>query len=240
MTLSALVVDKLSKSYGQRSAVESLSLEVGAGELVALVGANGAGKTTSLAMLSGQLVPDAGRVLIAGHEVYGEPIAARQALGVVAQDLILPPYLTIEEMAEFAAAVKETPFVEHEFRRLLRLTGLAEDGNRLIGELSHGMQRKAAWVVALVATPKVLIVDEGLAGLDATSCRAIVEEVVSQIKGGMAVLWTEHDLEGFSADLDRVLVLAKGRLVETLPGDVIRQGASKNPMAAILDRWAGS
>jgi ABC-2 type transport system ATP-binding protein len=235
---SVLNAEKLSKSYGQRSVVDELSLCVEPGELVALVGANGAGKTTTLAMLSGQLVPDAGQIKISGHEVYSDPIAARRALGYVAQDLILPPYLTIEEMAEFAVAVKERVFAEKEFRRLLELAGLADDGDRLIGELSHGMQRKAAWVVALVSAPKVLIVDEGLAGLDATSCRAIVDEVANQIKSGMAVLWTEHDLEGFSQYLDRVLVLAQGKLVETISGDVIREADARDPMSSILERWA--
>ena len=221
---SVLCVEGLCKSYGARQAVQALSLEVAAGELVALVGKNGAGKTTTLAMLSGQLVPDSGRVLIAGHDVYEAPIAARCALGYVAQDLILPPYLTIEEMAQFVVAVKGLDFPHAEYLRLLTVTGLSDDGDRLIGELSHGMQRKAAWVVALVSAPHVLIVDEGLAGLDATSSRAIVAEVARQLAKGLAVLWTEHDLQGLSQHLHRVLVMKRGRLTQSLEKDGLARG----------------
>jgi len=230
-------LDALSKAYGRRSALEALSIDVGAGELVALVGENGAGKTTALAIVSGQLVPDSGRALITGQDVFAQPIAARRALGYVAQDLLLPPYVTAEEIAIFVCGVKEIGFDRRRFDQLLELTGLTDDADRLVGELSHGMQRKAAWVVALSADPKVLVLDEGLAGLDATSAAALVGEVERLLGRGVGVLWAEHDLELMAPRVDRVVVLHGGRLSEVVDGDELRADMKANRLDETMKKW---
>ncbi len=229
----------LTKRYGQRLALDHLDLAVMPGELVALVGENGAGKTTTLSMLSGQLVPDEGQALVGGHEVFGEPLAARRALGFVAQDLLLPPYLTVLEMVEFACGVKHHEVDQARLERLLGRAGLAGDADRLIGELSHGMQRKAAWVVALVAEPRALILDEGLAGLDASSSAALVDEIALLLGDGLAVLWAEHDLDRFAAHLTRVEVLRQGRRVEAVPGEAVREALAKGELPALMRSWTG-
>jgi ABC-2 type transport system ATP-binding protein len=220
-------------------AVDDLSLQLQPGQLLALVGENGAGKTTTLAMISGRLVPDAGQARIAGFDVFEAPIDARKRLGYVAQDLALPPHLTIEEMAGFAAEVKGLVFDETELARLLRVTGLLQDRDRLIGELSHGMQRKAAWVVALVTRPSVLILDEGLAGLDATSSAAIVKEIGQHMKRGMAVLWTEHDLDLIAPLLTAVIRLRQGKEIGREDGESIRALARAGTLDQAMRNWTG-
>lgn len=232
----------LSKNYGRRHALEPLDLRVAAGELVALVGANGAGKTTALGMLSGQLVPDAGAALLGGADVYAEPQRARRQLGYVAQDLLLPAHLTTAELANFACAVKDEPFDERELSRLLELTALQRDADRPIGELSHGMQRKAGWVVALLPRPRALLLDEGLAGLDAASCNALVAEVARRLASAqLGVLWTEHDLELLAPLATRAVVLRGGKLLERIDGDELRRLSSEEDgLAAALARWTGA
>jgi ABC-2 type transport system ATP-binding protein len=230
----------LGKRYGRRLALAPLDLRVEPGELVALLGANGAGKTTALGMLSGQLVPDEGHALLDGHDVFTAPLRARRALGYVAQDLLLPAQLTVQELAEFACAVKEVALDQRELGRLLELTALAGDANRAIGELSHGMQRKAGWVVALVSKPQALLLDEGLAGLDAASAAALTGEVATCLRSGrVAVLWTEHDLALLAPLCSRAVVLRGGEQVECLDGDRLRELGQARGYDAMLTEWTG-
>ncbi len=231
---------RLGKRYGRRRALEPLDLRVEPGELVALLGANGAGKTTALGMLSGQLVPDEGQALLDGHDVFAAPLPARRALGYVAQDLLLPAQLTVQELAEFACAIKEVPLEQRELTRLLELTALAGDAERAIGELSHGMQRKAGWVVALVSSPKALLLDEGLAGLDAASSAALADEVGQRLRRGrVAVLWTEHDVALMAPLVTRAVVLRGGAEVERLEGDELRERGEARGYEALLAEWTG-
>jgi ABC-2 type transport system ATP-binding protein len=227
----------LRKSYGKRQALAGLDLRIDAGELVALVGANGAGKTTVLSLLSGQIVPDGGNALVGGRDVFAEPLAARRLLGYVGQDLLLPPYLTVLEMAEFACGVKGIALEQQRLDSLLATTGLGDDGDRLIGELSHGMQRKAAWVVALVTAPRALLVDEGLAGLDAASTAAVLDEVGHALGRETAVLWAEHDLTLLAPHIARAVVLRDGQLEEVVRGDDLRADLAAGRLAARMRRW---
>jgi len=237
MSAPVLQLRGLRKAYGQRVALSALDLQIGAGEVVALLGENGAGKTTTLAMATGQLVPDAGQTLIAGHDVFGDAMAARRLLGYVAQDLLLPPYLTVAEMAAFACQVKGAALDDAQLSGLLALTGLDDAADRLIGELSHGMQRKSAWVVALVTDPRVLVLDEGLAGLDATSSAALVDEVARRAQRGLAVLWAEHDLALLAPHLHRAVVLHGGEVAERVEGDALRAEAASGQLPELMRRW---
>lgn len=232
----------LSKNYGRRRALEPLDLAVEVGELVALVGANGAGKTTALGMLSGQLVPDGGAALLGGADVYADARRARRQLGYVAQDLLLPAHLTTAELARFACEVKDEPFDAQELTRLLELTALQRDADRPIGEASHGMQRKAGWVVALLPRPRALLLDEGLAGLDAASCNALVAEVARRLATAqLGVLWTEHDLELLAPLATRAVVLRGGKLLERVDGAALRRSSeAEGGLAAALARWTGA
>ena len=235
----SLEASGLCKAYGKHVALRALEVKVGPGELVALVGENGAGKSTSLGILSGRIVPDRGHALLAGFDLFKAPLEARRRMAYVAQDLFSPPHLSIEELARFVCGVKGITPPPGELARLLALAGLAERGDRLIGELSHGMQRKAAWVVALLSRPALLLLDEGLAGLDATSCEALVGEIGRLMGQGLAVLWTEHELSLIAPLATRVLVLRGGSQAESLDGDALRELQRQGQLAAQVRRWTG-
>lgn len=227
----------VTKSYGPQCGVANLDLTVAPGELVALVGENGAGKTTALRILSGQLVPDDGQALIGGYDIFAQAGPARRLLGYVSQDLLLPPHLTTAELAEFVCSVKQVQVDASELNRLLRLTGLDQDANRLVGELSFGMQRKAAWVVALIAHPSVLLADEGLSGLDAAGTTALAREISARLAAGVAVLWTEHDLALIAPYLTRLIVLHRGHIAEVIEGVEVRRQLDESELAASMRRW---
>lgn len=229
----------LEKSYGKRRALDALDLKVASGELVVLLGRNGAGKTTTLAMLTGQLVPDAGRALIDGNDVFTAAEKARSLVGYVGQELLLPPHLTLDEAVEYACAVKGVGRDAAAFERLLALAALDDDANRLVGELSHGMQRKAAWIVALVTQPRALILDEGLAGLDAASSAALAAEVGRCVARGAAVLWTEHDLALVAPLAHRAVVLDGGKVVEQVDREELQRLVREDQLDAAMRRWTG-
>jgi len=229
----------LEKSYGKRRALDALDLKVAPGELVVLLGRNGAGKTTTLAMLTGQLVPDAGSALIAGHDVFSAAEMARSLVGYVGQELLLPPHLTLDEAVEFACAVKGVTRDPLAFDQLLKLAALQDDADRLMGELSHGMQRKAAWIVALITEPQALILDEGLAGLDAASSAALAAEVGRRVARGTAVLWTEHDLALVAPLAHRAVVLDAGRVVEQVQREELQRLVQDDQLDAAMRRWTG-
>lgn len=235
--MNSIVAKGLSKRFGARQAVQDLELEVAPGELVAMVGENGAGKSTLLSMLSGQLVPDEGLALIDGHDVYADPIASRRQLGLVGQDLLLPTHLTIQEMAGFVCQIKSMVLDNDRLSHLLEATDLAEHVDRPIGELSYGMQRKAAWIVALLSRPRAMLVDEGLAGLDIASREALIREVTAGLQNQVGVLWIEHDVSAIAAVVSRLIVLHGGRAIETLAGDEVRRLASDGTLSESVRRW---
>jgi ABC-type multidrug transport system ATPase subunit len=140
-------------------------------------------------------------------------------------------------MVEFACQVKDRALERRTLEQLLSLTDLTDEADRLLGELSYGTQRKAAWVVALASSPTALLLDEGLAGLDATSREALTAEVASRVRAGLGVLWTEHDLDPVTELLSRVLVLHQGKIAETVSGDEVRRLAQNAELAPAMRRW---
>ena len=238
MKTTMIEAKRLTKAYGIRRALQGLDLSVSEGELVALVGQNGAGKSTATRMLCGQLVPDSGTALIGGLDVYSDPLAARTLLGCVTQDQTLPPKLTLHETADFVCSLRDLPLSATAYDRLVVAAGLADDADRLIGELSLGSQRKAAWVIGLVARPKALILDEALAGLDAASTVKLIEEVYLCLdRVGLSVLWVEHDLSPIVDRVDRVIVLREGRVSLTIDGAELRRSSNDEELNALMQQW---
>lgn len=183
-------------------------------------------------------MPDSGRILVDGHDLQTKPLAARRALSYVAQDLILPPLLSVKELAEFSCQVKGQRLDRQLFDDLAAAFGLTEHRDRLVGELSHGMQRKAAWTIALLTDPKLLIVDEGLAGLDAASASALIERVRRVKADGIAIIWVEHDLQRLAPISDRLLVLRAGRHTESLDSSALL--APTEQLERLMRRITGS
>ena len=202
-------VDELRKEYGRVVAVDSVSFSVEAGEFVALIGHNGAGKSTTIKVLTGQLSPTAGAVSVADVDVLKDPGAARAKLGYVPEEPALYDYLTCREFLELVVELRGGGDLDE----ALEMTGLGADADRLIREYSQGMRRKTALAAAVVSKPPVLVLDEALNGLDPPSAARVKAYLRGLCDAGCAVLLSTHVLETVEKLADRVVMLAHGKVV---------------------------
>jgi ABC-type multidrug transport system ATPase subunit len=199
---------------GGRAVVEDLSLSVALGERVALWGENGAGKTTALRAMLG-LVPYSGTITVAGHDAKRDGRRARRELGYVPQQLALYDELTALGYLSFVAGLRKAP--KEQPQALLAQVGLAEHATKPVGALSGGMRQRLALAAALLGDPKVLVLDEPSASLDAAA-RAEFQALLGTLNTPeRALVITSHRLEEVAALSDRVLVLSGGRQVAACP-----------------------
>lgn len=207
--MTAIEIQGLRKEYGRVVAVDHVSFSVQPGELVALIGHNGAGKSTTIKVLTGQLLPTQGSVHIAGVDVLKDPGEARKKLGYVPEDPRLYDYLTCREFLELVADLRGHVGIDE----ALALAGLGEDADRLIREYSQGMRRRTALAAAVLGKPPVLVLDEAINGLDPPSANRVKSGLRALCDDGAAVLLSTHVLDTVERLADRVVMLAHGRVV---------------------------
>jgi ABC-2 type transport system ATP-binding protein len=210
-----LHVDGVSKSYGSRPALESVTLTVEAGEFVALLGPNGAGKTTLFQLLTGLFVADGGRMLVEGLDIRRHLVAVLARLGVVFQQPTLDLDLTVRANLRFHAGLHGLGArparlrIHEELERL----GMVADLERTCRTLSGGNRRKVELARALLHDPRLLLMDEPTVGLDPASRRGLLDYVHDLCRTrGLGVLWATH-LVDEAERAERVLVLHHGRLL---------------------------
>lgn len=207
-------IDHLCKSFGDVKAVDDLSFRVGEGELFAFLGVNGAGKSTTINIICGQLTKDSGSVSIDGADIDTELDRVKRTLGVVFQGSVLDKELSVADNLESRAALYGIHGAAFR-RRLAELAGLLEFGDLLsrpLGKLSGGQRRRIDIARALLHEPKILILDEPTTGLDPQT-RTTLWRVIGTLRRerGMTVFLTTHYMEE-AADADYVVILDRGRI----------------------------
>jgi len=207
----SITVEDFHKTYGETVAVAGITFTVEPGEVVGLVGPNGAGKTTTLRALAGILAPTRGRLAIAGHDLAGEPVAAKAALAYVPDDPKLFDALTVWEHLRFVAEVYRVSDWQARAEELLQQFELAEKRDALTAELSRGMRQKVAICCGYLHQPRAILLDEPLTGLDPRGIRTMKDSIQQRAAAGAAVMVSSHLLSLVEDLCTSVLILHRGR-----------------------------
>lgn len=219
----------LAHSYGRLDALAGLTLDVKAGECVALIGANGSGKSTAVRIISGQQAPTAGTVTIGGADPHTEPEAeaARAALALVPDNPLLYDDLTVKEHLELVGLAHGVPEdqLAAGIPELLKRLGLEERRDFLPRELSRGMRQKTALACALVRPAQLLLLDEPVVGLDPPSQELLATVLKEAKAAGVAVVFTTHQLAFADGIADRAVVLQEGAVLDTGTWSKVRERA---------------
>jgi ABC-2 type transport system ATP-binding protein len=208
-------IDNLVKRYGDKAAVNNVSLQVKAGEVFGFLGPNGAGKTTTIKVIVGLLQPTAGTVKVAGYDVQTQPLPAKAASGYVPDTPNLYAKLTGRELLRFVGDLynMERKQVAQRTEELLQMFDLTAAADDTVDSYSHGMQQKASLAAALMHDPKVLVLDEPTVGLDPKSARLIKDILRQMAERGAAIFLSTHILEIAERMCDRIGIINKGELI---------------------------
>jgi ABC-2 type transport system ATP-binding protein len=224
----AVRIQGLWKRFGQQDAVAGVDLELPAGRFIGLVGPNGAGKTTTLSMVSGLLRPDSGRVEVAGHDVWQDPVAVKSRIGVLPEGLRLFERLSGRELLAYSGRLRGLPGREVDERaaQLLGVLDLADAGSKLVVDYSTGMRKKIGLAAALLHNPEVLFLDEPFEGVDPVSAQTIRRVLERYTASGATVVFSSHVMELVESLCDWVAVMAGGRIRAQGPLATVRGDAS--------------
>ena len=207
-------VQHLTKRYGRVTAVDDVSFRVERGEILGFLGPNGAGKTTTMRILTGYMPATHGNAIVAGFNIFDQPIEAKRRIGYLPETPPLYPDMSVIEYLDFVAKIKGVPAAERRGRvqQVMERTRIADMANRLCAKLSKGYRQRVGIAQALIHNPDVLVLDEPTAGLDP---KQIIEtrQLIKQLAGDHTVILSTHILPEVSQTCERVVIINKGKVV---------------------------
>jgi ABC-2 type transport system ATP-binding protein len=207
-------VQHLTKRYGRITAVEDVSFRVDRGEILGFLGPNGAGKTTTMRILTGYMPATEGRAIVAGFDVFDQPVDAKRRTGYLPETPPLYPDMTVAEYLAFVAKIKGVPAADRRSRiqHVMDRTRIADMANRQCGKLSKGYRQRVGLAQSIIHNPDVLILDEPTAGLDP---KQIIEtrQLIKELAGDHTIILSTHILPEVSQTCQRVVIINKGKVV---------------------------
>jgi ABC-2 type transport system ATP-binding protein len=207
-------VQHLTKRYGRVTAVDDVSFKVERGEILGFLGPNGAGKTTTMRILTGYMPATEGKAMVAGFDVFDQPIEAKRRTGYLPETPPLYPDMSVSEYLDFVAKIKGIPSADRRARiqYVMERTRIDDMANRLCGRLSKGYKQRVGLAQALIHNPDVLILDEPTAGLDP---KQIIEtrELIKELAGDHTIILSTHILPEVAQTCQRVVIINKGKVV---------------------------
>jgi ABC-2 type transport system ATP-binding protein len=207
-------VQHLTKRYGRVTAVHDVSFRVERGEILGFLGPNGAGKTTTMRILTGYMPATEGKAIVAGFDVFDQPLEAKRRTGYLPETPPLYPDMSVSEYLDFVAKIKGVASADRRTRMqyVMGRTRIADMANRLCGKLSKGYKQRVGLASALIHNPEVLILDEPTAGLDP---KQIIEtrELIKELAGDHTIILSTHILPEVAQTCQRVVIINKGHVV---------------------------
>ena len=207
-------VQHLSKRYGRVTAVDDVTFRVERGEILGFLGPNGAGKTTTMRILTGYMPATEGKAIVAGFDVFDQPLEAKRRTGYLPETPPLYPDMTVADYLSFVAKVKGVPSNERRerIRQVMARTHIADMANRECAKLSKGYKQRVGLAQALIHNPDVLILDEPTAGLDPRQINE-ARQLIKELAGNHTIILSTHILPEVSQTCQRVVIINKGRVV---------------------------
>lgn len=224
----AIEVRDLRKVYGEKAAVDGLSLSVPQGSFFGFLGPNGAGKTTTIKMLMGLATPTSGTISMFGLPVPERSIEIKQMIGLVPDESLLFDHLTGVEFIEFVGRIYglDRDVARVRSMELFELFELDGAQRKMISEYSKGMRKRVAMAAALIHRPKLFLMDEPFEGVDAVGARLMKEILLEQVRHGATIFLTSHVLEVVERLCDHVAIINAGRMVLEGSMSELRRGAT--------------
>src|SRR5579872_7563335 len=212
----AIEIRDLRKVYGDKAAVDGLTLTVPQGCFFGFLGPNGAGKTTTIKMLMGLAPPTSGAIRLLGLPMPERALEIKQLIGLVPDESLLFDHLTGGEFIEFVGRIYglERDVARARSTELMDLFELSGDGRKLISEYSKGMRKRVAMAAALIHRPQLYLMDEPFEGVDAVGARLMKDILLEQVRHGATIFLTSHVLEVVERLCDRVAIINEGKLVQ--------------------------
>ena len=209
----AAEIKKLRKEYKQVTAVNDVSFTINDGEIISLLGMNGAGKTTVIKMLSCLTKPTSGEAFIYGKSILSDPTGVKQLIGISPQENSAAAKLTVEENLRFMCGIYgiEKKKTEENVEKIIKQFSLEQYRDRLAGKLSGGWQKRLSIAMALITEPKILFLDEPTLGLDVMA-RCELWNIIENLKGKMTIIVTTHYLEESEHLADRIVIMKEGNI----------------------------
>ncbi|WP_434993862.1 ABC transporter ATP-binding protein [Arthrobacter sp. Ld5] len=225
---AALSIRGLAKRFGDKIAVDGVSLEVPRGSFYGLVGPNGAGKTTTLSLATGLLRPEFGQALVHGVDVWEHPLEAKKLMGILPDGVRLFDRLTGEQLVTYAGVLRgmDRETVAERTGDLLRALDLANDAGTLVVDYSAGMTKKIALASALIHAPRLLVLDEPFESVDPVSAANIRDILAGYVESGGSVIVSSHVMDLVQRMCDHVAVIAAGTVLAAGTVDEVRGDAT--------------
>ena len=230
----SIVVNNLTKLYGEQKAIDNISFSINKGEIVGFLGPNGAGKSTTMKIITGYLKPDEGEAIVSGIAVKKQPLQAKASVGYLpeANPLYYDQY--VREYLDFIADVHHVAprSKKDRIEAVIQTVGLSLESKKKVGQLSKGYKQRVGLAAALIHDPEVLILDEPTTGLDPNQIIEI-REVIKTLGQNKTVLFSSHILQEVEAICDRVIIINRGKLVANDKLSNLRQQVNNNNLLKV-------
>ena len=219
-------VRNLRKDYGSIRALDGISFDVSRGDILGFLGPNGAGKTTAMKLITGFIDPDGGSVVVAGHDVASDPLAAQRRMGYLPENAPAYGEMTVDGFLRFVADARTLTDARGAIDRVVDMAAVGTVRHQTIETLSKGFKRRVGLAQAMIHDPEVLILDEPTDGLDPNQ-KVLVQDLLANLSQERCVILSTHLLDEAEKVCNRAVIISEGRiLVDSTPHDLVKQSSS--------------